>query len=204
MADNTLFLGSLPLCISLNPSDVASNEGCMPVYVMVRRDLYLPLACKSVVDHFRSSSVVVSTDAWFESLRDSTPLKWNLPIGVLYDALNQKNEEGIVLPWEIQVHFQAYPREEILECPGGGGGGGVEEVVKRYFFHSMKQSLFIKSGGTTFLRSMSKRRQNQVWEAFKEGDLKKYQYHLLGKEEKKEEEEEREKKKQKNWYSCCR
>ena len=50
---------------------------------------------------------------WFEF--EGCPLKWHLPIGVLYDQALLLNKD-LNPPWAITIHYDKYPSKEILQC----------------------------------------------------------------------------------------
>ena len=49
---------------------------------------------------------------WFET--DGVPVRWHLPIGVLYDqAALQRG--AAALPWNITVRFDKFPANDIIQ-----------------------------------------------------------------------------------------
>ena len=49
---------------------------------------------------------------WFEY--EGSPVKWHMPIGVLYDQATLLNPE-MALPWSITVHFDKFPKGDIIQ-----------------------------------------------------------------------------------------
>lgn len=49
-------------------------------------------------------------EMWLEY--NGIPLKWHFPIGVLLDIYG----EDVQLPWNIVVHFDKFPENEIMHC----------------------------------------------------------------------------------------
>ena len=62
------------------------------------------------------------SEIWLEF--EGTPIKWHIPVGVLYDQFcvlnNDTNEDSSsyssMLPWNLIVHFSKFPEHEILHC----------------------------------------------------------------------------------------
>jgi autophagy-related protein 5 len=78
---------------------------------MIPRQSYLPLLIESIRAHFIDFvSSFNKDDLWLEY--DEHALKWHLPAGVLFDALNVNN----TLPWSITVRFNNFPSEKIYRC----------------------------------------------------------------------------------------
>ena len=66
---------------------------------------------------------------WFEYR--GRPLRWNHPIGVLYDCL----AGGGKLPWEVVVHVKNYP-DTLMRSSGN--------AVETHFINQVKQACQIK------------------------------------------------------------
>lgn len=75
---------------------------------------YLVAQTRDVVEYFRDAAPpfggLQGAQIWFEA--NGTPLKWHLPFGVLWDILGG-GHDGAVLPWQVTVHFQGFPSEEV-------------------------------------------------------------------------------------------
>ena len=61
------------------------------------------------------------TELWF-SYKD-VPLKWQIPIGVLYDLVG-----GDTLPWEIKLRISEFPADKLSRL-----GTNIEEIVSDIF-----------------------------------------------------------------------
>lgn len=82
---------------------------------MIPRMSYLVAQTRDVVEYFRDAAPpfggLQGASIWFEA--KGVPLKWHLPVGVIWDMLCGGDVEDAVLPWQITVHFQGFPHEEV-------------------------------------------------------------------------------------------
>lgn len=102
--------GKLPVCFRLNREELADFREPDPFYLMVPRLSYFPLTTDKVRKHFLKyvSAEKADQEMWLEY--NGQPLKWQYPIGVLFD-LSFGN--GDTLPWNLTVHFDKFPEQEI-------------------------------------------------------------------------------------------
>ena len=72
----------------------------------LKRISYLPL----LIPNIRPSipSHIPDSNIWF-SYKD-IPLKWNLPIGLLFDLY----AVGTQVPWELKVHTRDFPADKVI------------------------------------------------------------------------------------------
>ena len=70
-----------------------------------------------------ASGNISDAEIWLDF--EGTPIKWHIPVGVLYDqfcVLNNDNNlsemllssYSAMLPWNLTVHFSKFPEHEIL------------------------------------------------------------------------------------------
>lgn len=84
---------------------------------MIPRMSYLVAQTRDVVEYFRDAAPpfggLQGASIWFEA--NGVPLKWHLPFGVLWDMLSGGGGdlENAALPWQITVHFQGFPHDEV-------------------------------------------------------------------------------------------
>ena len=85
----------------------------------------------------------------------SVPLKWHLPLGVLFDLLCSSQTAG--LPWRVLVHFRNPPPILLrLDLP---------DTTMSHFMHSFKQSWFLQHGSVQAITDCSAELQRKVWQA---------------------------------------
>ena len=111
-----VWAGRVPAVFTLAESECEGSGQPEPCYLMLPRVSYLPLATEKVRKHFSSFLPGQSSDTmWFSY--GGTPLRWHLPIGLLYDLMVLSSEPAS-LPWHITAHFTQFPSDQLLPCQG--------------------------------------------------------------------------------------
>lgn len=125
-AQKYVWEGAIPLQIHLHESEVTTLPPPSPALILAPRIGYLPLLVSQIKPFFSSTLPPGSDTVWFEY--KGLPLKWYIPIGVLYDLLCAEPER----PWNLTVHFRGYPGNILTPCEG-------EDSVKWSFINSLKE-----------------------------------------------------------------
>lgn len=166
--------GCVPVLFDMASNEIISNimngiQDPVSIFLLLPRISYLPLVTEKVHNHFATYAPALSDGMWFEF--NGNPLKWNFPIGVLYDLYiheqyknpnNNDNNDGKIDQnddpvWKIIVHFQSYPSEDvIMRCDN-------INAVKILFFNYLKQSLFLAYNNINAIASLKKDDQNALW-----------------------------------------
>ena len=135
------WLGALPTVLTLAPDEVATLKKPKPYCLCLPRQSLLPLAADRIRAHFEAFVPPMAGDAlWFEY--DGTPLRWQLPIGVLYDLLcGEESQTRQDLPWRITVHFASFPANELLRAT-------VREA-ESVLLNGLKEACFLRCGSAT-------------------------------------------------------
>lgn len=136
----------------LSVFSLADSEDQEPCYLMLPRMSYLPLATEKVSKHFSSCSQPEDGEMWFS--HGGTPLRWHLPIGLLYDLTTLSPSQPASLPWQISVHTSQFPSDQLL--PGG------REQMESVFMSSLKEADQLKHSGKV-ISQMQKKDHNQLW-----------------------------------------
>mmetsp|Transcript_16354 Transcript_16354/g.27633 ORF Transcript_16354/g.27633 Transcript_16354/m.27633 type:complete len:287 (-) Transcript_16354:2125-2985(-) len=152
-----LWCGRIAIELSLADEDATSLDAPHPVHLLCSRFAYLPAVAANAVREFQQHAIDFSPDVWFEA--DGSPLKSNLPIGVLSDILRKEDNE---LPWKIRVHFQNFPSQQIMKCTD-------PTSMEKVYFHSLKQGLFLLHGNTHLFNDLSVTMQNHLWLGIQQG-----------------------------------
>ncbi|EGD81149.1 hypothetical protein PTSG_11188 [Salpingoeca rosetta] len=130
-------------------------------YMMVPRMAYLPFASEALASFFSIDMLeIIGPDGshqpsslqaseleaqvkeqqpkvlWFEF--KGYPLKWHVPVGVLFDALTGDIDD-VGRPWEITVHTKNFPAKALLPY-------STIEDLQRHFLCRLKEACFIKQG----------------------------------------------------------
>ena len=156
--------GRIPLAFDMHDSEVPSLHRPPPFYVMAPRQSYLPLVARSARESFEESAPDVGeSGVWFE--HDGKPLRWNIPIGVLFDYHRTNVRDDI--PFKITTRFQSFPKNYLLPCSG-------EVDTESAFFHSMKQALCLRYGTARRLMDMPRANQETLWEGVVFAKFEKY------------------------------
>ena len=98
--------GKLPVCLRLAQDECGSSEPD-EVYIMVARQTYFPLVTDKTQRYFSEyiSAANRHNPIWLDF--NGTPLKWNYPVGLLYDLYASEGADSAVnLPWNLNVHFE--------------------------------------------------------------------------------------------------
>ncbi|XP_050523919.1 autophagy protein 5 [Daktulosphaira vitifoliae] len=149
-----LWNGKLAVCFQLNEQEIHGLQNPEPIYLMVPRMSYFPLVCDKVKKHFvkHIDPEKQELEMWLEY--NNTPLKWNYPIGVLYD-LFIFNDRPVNLPWLITVHFDNFPEDQLIRC-------SCREVIESNFMSCLKEADTLKHKSQIF-STMQKHQHNQLW-----------------------------------------
>ncbi|PRP76048.1 putative Autophagy-specific protein [Planoprotostelium fungivorum] len=155
----------VPIRFVLHSNDISTLSVPDPLYLLIPRHTFLPLISKTIHKHFSSFTALLKgteSEMWFD--HKGIPLKWNYPVGILYDIMNRNSGAQ---PWEVGVHFQAYPSDVILHCNN-------ENTVKNYFVNALKESIYIKNGDCSRLNNLSVVDSGDLWEGFRDNDYSRF------------------------------
>ncbi|KAI8866452.1 APG5-domain-containing protein [Ramicandelaber brevisporus] len=134
---------------------VVSRTSYLPLLTTrVRRewfDLLLPSTSPSI-DLFGDA------DIWYESTADSTPLRWHLHIGLLYDLSNGVSENESSVVWDVTVHLTEFPVLRIIRSPSS-------LAARDMFMTIMKEADHIRFGSTKRIMNLSKQDQLTLWDS---------------------------------------
>ncbi|KAL6716481.1 Autophagy protein 5 [Lecanora helva] len=116
---------------------------------------------------------VIPYDGWFSF--EDVPLKWQYPLGLLYDLFSgaspfqasgpkehsasptEDAEDG--LPWRLTLHFTEWP-EQALVRPDAEG-----KMHHDAYINSVKEADFLRNGTAKGIMSLSKEDSTQLWNA---------------------------------------
>jgi len=157
-----IWLGAIPIVFTITPNEITNLNSPDPYYLLVPRDTYLPLVTGPVKEHFSLSNVPVNSDEMWLKYKE-TAIKWQYPIGVLFDLLGNPDE----LPWPITVSFQGLPTGNIMRYPDA-------PTLKSIYMNSVKEANFLKFGDVRKVIDLSAEEQNNLWEGLISNDYDKF------------------------------
>ncbi|KAG0620933.1 hypothetical protein M758_4G256000 [Ceratodon purpureus] len=159
-ARKQVWSGAVPLQLHLHPSEITASPAPAPFLILAPRNGYLPLLETDIRHHFARVIPSNSDSIWFDY--QGLPLKWHIPTGVLYDLLVAEFER----PWNLTVHFRAYPTEVLTLCE--------DEAVKWNFVNALKEASYVMYGNTKSIMNMSQLDQVELWRCVIKGELEGY------------------------------
>ena len=130
--------GGIPCIFALAPDELVTLVPPRPYCMCLPRQSLLPLAADVVRKHFEPFAPPMgAANLWFEA--EGTPLRWQMPIGVLYDLLcGEEAATRHELPWRITVHFASFPTGDVLRAT-------VREA-ESVLMNNLKESTFLRCG----------------------------------------------------------
>ncbi|KAL7641761.1 UNVERIFIED_CONTAM: hypothetical protein RMT77_007635 [Armadillidium vulgare] len=143
--------GRIPISFSLSSDDCCTLSPPDPHYLMVPRMSYFPIVLDKVKKYFTRSinSELKIDEIWLDF--EGIPLKWNYPIGVLFDL----HTGGKTIPWPLTVHFSNFPEESIIRCRS-------REAIESQFLASVKEADAFKHRGQV-VKNMQMQDHKQLW-----------------------------------------
>ncbi|KAK9463818.1 autophagy protein Apg5-domain-containing protein [Lipomyces oligophaga] len=162
-----LWNGTIPLKIVLAQQERNTLDLIQPYYINAHRLSYLPFLFERVLAFFkpylRDPESASSYEWWFEF--EDVPLRWNWPIGLLYDlltgldpALEDIADHDWHLPWSITIHFNDYPADSLLRLTS------VKDVEDQWM-NRVKESDFIRRGNSNTVMNLSRADSDNMWAA---------------------------------------
>lgn len=155
--DRDIFNGRIAVAFVVAANEIPhgrSSDSYEPYFLLAPRTGYLALCADKIRQHFHLSAPDADADGddelWFEFR--GRPLKWNLPVGVLFDSLAA--DHG--LPWSVTVHVKNYPEGLLLRCPSMA-------TIETYFINQLKQACHIKHGTTQIDGLQSEQDKKELW-----------------------------------------
>lgn len=138
------FQGSLPIQITIDEADIYSSKDIPTYYVMQPRMSYLFLMTSQLAEFYSEYLELFNAkndDFWYSF--KGFPLRFDIPIGVLYDVLveNNKNSQGGTgegtknLPFKLTFHYTNFPTKELQKG-----------MTKHIYPQALKESAMMRSG----------------------------------------------------------
>lgn len=153
--------GALPAVFTLAPDEITTLQPPRAFRACLPRQTFLPFGIyDSVRSHFEPFGPPMGGKMWLEHA--GTPLRWHLPVGVLFDLLAGE-EATASLPWAITVHFQSFPEEQLMQASA--------QEAEAILLHALKESCFLRCGSAMPAMSLSPASQQALVDALATDDL---------------------------------
>lgn len=164
-------------------ADTESLLSVKEFLISVYRNSYVPTFLPLLVEYFSVYVEGLATiPVWLEY--DETPLKWNLPVGVLYDTLtlpetNRREDSNI---WTLHLRFKdQYPKTTIIPfiytVTDDDNDSSVIDYAKslhELMVNQLKQSCFVMNGTAKPMLNLSKEDSTKLWESIENHNLAHY------------------------------
>lgn len=131
--------------------------------LQAHRTLYFPIYFPAIALFF---SAVLGKDirnVWLQY--EDVPLKWNLPVGVLYDLfyLPTHLDGG---HWTLHLRYgDMFPKDDIIPFHSNGSSVGYQSLLHEMFINHLKQSCYVMSGNSRAVMNLSENDTKSLWAA---------------------------------------
>ncbi|TLD39508.1 autophagy protein-like protein 5 [Venturia nashicola] len=179
--------GCVPLEIRLASNECKTYDQSDAFMILVPRQSYIPLLLPRLHAFFFDSLINEQANSWngWLSYQD-VPMKWHLPIGLLYDLYSGASEQlrdthddrpdssdgqeatQGTRAWKLTLHFQDWPKEALAQLDSEG------KVMQDAFTNSVKESSFVRHGSAKVVMALSKDDSTQLWDAVEKNDFARY------------------------------
>lgn len=175
----------VPLEVRLSASESRLYDQSEPYMICFPRLSYLPFLLPKLLNYFSEDLIAAADEIIAESgffSFDGVPLKWHLPIGLLYDIhmlstqdVSHDGESTRALgkrgnPFRLTVHFSTATESDrnsntITPSPA---------IVHDAFINSVKEADFLRSGSAKPIMSLNATDSKLLWTSTQENDLTTY------------------------------
>lgn len=142
--------------------------------LLVYRLLYFPLHYPHIVQFFSdiTGSDLTATPVWLEY--ENVPLKWNLPVGVLYDLLYLLGKKDPREPWVLELKHHSlsspYPSDKIIPFENEGKTSLYEKTTCQVVMNHLKQSCYVVNGNSRAMVNLSESNSRALWDSIRTHD----------------------------------
>mmetsp|Transcript_23 Transcript_23/g.80 ORF Transcript_23/g.80 Transcript_23/m.80 type:complete len:349 (-) Transcript_23:35-1081(-) len=178
----------IPTVFSLAPEEVTTLQPPPRYHMNLPRQSFLPLVTAPVVEHFLpfAPPTAHASSMWIQY--DGEALRWQVPIGVLYDVLMEVNDDTAPtdsLPWQLVVRFQGGPVGQ--QQPYGLLRATVDDA-KALVRCALKESTHLRCGTARPVMDLSPAEDSRIFQALSapfpphafDGSRRKFQSALAG------------------------
>lgn len=142
--------------------------------LLAYRLLYFPLYYSQIVQFFSdiTGTNLAATPVWLEY--ENVPLKWNLPVGVLYDLLYLLGHMDPRGPWVLELKHHSpstpYPSDQIIPFGNEAGVTLYEKTTCQVVTNHLKQSCYVLNGNSRAMVNLSESNSRALWDSIRTHD----------------------------------
>lgn len=163
-----LWDGSINITVVLEFSKLGEKSN-VDYLLTIYRNSYFPIYFDSIITYFKNF-IDIKEPIWLSY--NNQPIKWNLPVGILYDSMHSPSSINSQ-PWKVKFnHGNSYPFELIpfiYKYPDDSTN--YEKSLTENFFNQIKQSCHIMNGNSKLMMNLSKDDSETLWNSVKDHDL---------------------------------
>ncbi|OBA20361.1 hypothetical protein METBIDRAFT_44020 [Metschnikowia bicuspidata var. bicuspidata NRRL YB-4993] len=146
-----------------------------------KRMLYFPVYFPRIIDFFRIATGCLDLCAqpvWLE--HGNVAIRWNLPVGLLYDLLYLPDHETArdrswTLVLRLASPHNPYPSDQIIPFgPASGETVDYDTLLNQVFINALKQSCYVLNGNSRSVLSLSADDTCALWRAMAKHDMSVY------------------------------
>ena len=151
--EDAAWQGGIAAIFTLAADEVTTYQLPRPYCMVLPRQSLLPFVTEGVHSHFKPHGPPMGSEIWFEA--NGEPLRWQIPIGVLFDLLNAA--DAVTLPWRITVHLQAFPADAVLRS--------TRQEAESVLLNALKESCVLRCGSAMPAMTLSPSSQQALGDA---------------------------------------
>ncbi|ONH66013.1 Autophagy protein 5 [Cyberlindnera fabianii] len=166
-----LWNGTIPCTITLYPNDSNQMTNTYEYHVLAPRNSYFPTLYPELLSYFKPYLLVPEwshrSDWWLEF--EGVPLRWNWPVGVLYDTMTgiDPSKGNKRSPWKLILRYRSYPDDYLLALP-------TLETLKTHWMNQIKESCYVQHGTAKPVMVLSKNDSSDLWSSVETHDFKQF------------------------------
>ncbi|KAK6464771.1 autophagy protein Apg5-domain-containing protein [Scheffersomyces coipomensis] len=164
-----LWNGSINITIRLHVDDTVKE-----FLLSIHRNSYFALYFESIVSYFKLFiPSIYNKPVWLEY--DGQPIKWNVPVGVLYDYLylpsviiaraNDTTTTQIKNSWVLELKYDKYPSGEIIPFIYQNDDLSInyKRMLNEVIVNQLKQSCYVLNSSSKPIMGLSESDSNHLW-----------------------------------------
>lgn len=159
-----LWNGSINVKIIL---ELPTENKNLEYLLFIHRNSYFPIVFPEIIRYFKNFTNIDLSDipVWLEY--EQVPIKWNLPVGVLYDYLYLPARENID-SWTLTMKYDDdYPIEHVIPFNELLPNGEVDylKTLHQVLTNQLKQSCFVINGTAKPIMQLSEDNSKLLWKS---------------------------------------